>query len=574
MKYFLAIISICLSSTIKAQQAFQSLNTNWKFKASNTSQWYTAMVPGTIHTDLIQHKLIPNPFYRDNEKKVQWVSHTNWEYQTYFNVSTNNLKQKNIQIVFEGLDTYATVFLNGKKILTANNMFRIWRVAVKNLLQQKNNLLCIVFTNANKIADSLANQSILKYPCENNRNFIRKAQYHFGWDFAPNLTTCGIWRNVQLVFGNDNSTIQHNPPSWNVKLIQEKDSIGQSFYFTQNNRPIFIKGANWVPADVFLPRVSKIKYRNLLIAAKNAGINLLRVWGGGIYEDDYFYQLCDSLHIMVWQDFMFAGAMYPADEASLQNIQQEVIDNIKRLNHHPCIVLWCGNNEIDEAWNNWGWQKQFNLSNADSAILWKEYQKIFHQLLPTLVATYSNKPYIASTPLYGWGKQKSMTHGDSHYWGVWWGLEPIANYTQRIPRFMSEYGMQSFPNLSSILQFTIPADRDTNTAVMKIHQKHNTGFQNLATYIAQNNQHPNTFNQLIQATQTIQSKALQTAISAHFQAQPYCMGTILWQWNDCWPGITWSVIDYYGNKKLAYNTIKKLYKQKNTNVKILSKSFK
>jgi beta-mannosidase len=560
MKLQASILFLYISIlNVHAQISIQEISKNWQFRKVNATHWYPAAVPGTVHTDLLQNKLIPDPFYRNNETKLQWISSADWEYQTYFNVSKNILQNKTINLVFEGLDTYAEVFLNGNNILHANNMFRTWSIDVKDLIQNKHNHLYIKFISPDRVADSLANIATIKYPSENNRNFIRKAQYHFGWDFAPKLTTLGIWRNIKLEIGKNLITTKYIAASWNVELKQIPDSIGQSFYFTEKGKPIFIKGANWVPADVFLPRISKEKYRNLLVAAKQAGINMLRVWGGGIYEADSFYDLCDSLHMMVWQDFMFAGAMYPADKASLENIKQEAIDNIKRLNHHPCIVIWCGNNEIDEAWNNWGWQKKFNLSNQDTARLWKEYQQIFQELLPQLVQTYSGKPYIASTPLYGWGKSKSMTYGDSHYWGVWWGLEPIEKYKEKVPRFMSEYGMQSLPNLSSINQFSLPSDRDTSSLVMKLHQKHATGYQNLAAYLLQNNLHPATFNEYIEATQVLQTKALATAIIAHLSAQPYCMGSILWQWNDCWPGATWSVIDYYGNKKKAYYTIQKLF---------------
>ncbi|HEX8333523.1 MAG TPA: glycoside hydrolase family 2 protein, partial [Segetibacter sp.] len=321
------------------------------------------------------------------------------------------------------------------------------------------------------------------------------------------------------------------------------------------------KGANWVPADVFLPRITKAKYRQLLIAAKEANFNMLRVWGGGIYEDDYFYDLCDSLNIMVWQDFMFAGAMYPGDTAFIDNVKQEVIDNIRRLRHHKSIVLWCGNNEIDEAWHNWGWQKQFKLTSADSAKLWDDYKNLFHELLPALVKEFDGtRPYISSSPLHGWGRAKSMSEGDSHYWGVWWGLEPIEKYKEKVPRFMSEYGMQAMPDFKTIQQFSVPHDWDTSSAVMKVHQKHPTGYRTLATYLKQNNLQPKTFVDLISATQEVQSKAMETAISAHMNAVPRCMGTMFWQFNDCWPVTSWSVIDYYGRRKKAYYTVQKLYK--------------
>jgi len=565
---FLFCVSVLLCQLSFTQNISKQLKNDWQFKQVGKTQWYPATVPGTVHTDLLNNKLIPDPFYRNNENKLQWISQTDWVYKTVFNIDEATFRKQHIELVFEGLDTYADVYFNGKKILSADNMFRTWKLDVKPFIKQQGNQLYVVFKSANRIADSLVKTSPLIHPCENSRNYVRKAQYNFGWDFAPKLTTCGIWRKVTLeawdFFSNEEikgiiDTTIHAKPKNIIALVQQPDSIGQSFYFTIDGKPTFIKGANWVPADLFLPRVTKIKYRSLLLAAKEAGINMLRVWGGGIYEDDAFYDLCDSLNIMVWQDFMFAGAMYPSDASFMENIKQEAIDNIKRLSHHPCIAIWCGNNEVDEAWHNWAWQKQFHLSPTDSGRLWDGYKKLFHKLLPALVKQYSKQPYIATSPLNAWGRQESMTHGDSHYWGVWWGLEPITKYKEKIPRFMSEYGMQSLPNIESIQQFALPIDFDTASTVMKAHQKHPTGYKNLAIYLKQNNLIANNFQQYILATQTLQSMALETAINAHINAQPKCMGTMLWQFNDCWPGASWSIVDYYGRKKKAYFTVKKLY---------------
>lgn len=564
MKYKFVVyvlFAFAISQSSIAQTIKTKLNNNWQFAQKGTNKWYKANVPGTVHTDLLANKLIEDPFYRDNEIKLQWISATDWQYKTVFNVDDSFFQKEHVELVFEGLDTYASVFLNNQQILLANNMFRTWRVDVKKVLKKTNNQLLIVFRNADAVADSLAKVSDLIHPCENNRNYVRKAQYHFGWDFAPKLTTCGIWRNIQLEAYHQPKIEKEKLPNNHVKLVQENDSIGQSFYFTVNNKPTFIKGANWVSADVFLPRVTKEKYRKLLVAAKQANINMLRVWGGGVYEDDAFYDLCDSLGIMVWQDFMFAGAMYPASKNDIENIKAEVIDNIKRLQKHSCIVVWCGNNEIDEAWHNWGWQKQFHLSANDSAELWNEYKTIFHELLPQLVKEYdSTRQYITTSPQNGWGRKESLTNGDCHFWGVWWGLQPIETYQQKIPRFMSEYGMQSFPNFSSIQKFTASSDWDTSSVVMKLHQKHATGYENLKSYLHQNKLNPENFKALIQATQQIQSKALLIAINAHISHQPYCMGTMLWQLNDCYPGITWSLIDYYGERKKSYFVVKEAYR--------------
>ncbi|GBL35668.1 beta-mannosidase B [Filimonas sp.] len=557
MRLFLSLLLLVAGIPLLAQTTI--LHTNWQFRQVGSTIWHKAKIPGTVHTDLLSNSLIPDPFYRDNETKLQWIADEDWEYATRFDVKNNFKSFPKILLKFEGLDTYTDIFLNDSLILSTDNMFRTYTVDVKSFLKEKNNRLRIIFNSAKKITDSLAKHSDLERPCENNRHYARKAQYHFGWDWAPRYITCGIWRPVKLIYGEDEkpAKAQYAP----VKLVQDKDSIGQSFYFTVNGKPTFMKGANWIPADVFLPRITKQKYRQLLLAAKEAHFNMLRVWGGGIYEDDAFYDLCDSLGIYVWQDFMFAGAMYPADSHFVENIKQEVIDNILRLRKHNCIVLWCGNNEIDEAWHNWGWQKQFNLSPQDSTKLWSDYQKFFNELLPSLVKQYDpGRAYIASSPIHGWGRQQSMTHGDSHYWGMWWGMDPISVMTKKIPRFMSEYGMQAMPDISTIRQFTLPADLDTSSVVMKIHQKHPTGFKTLNNYLQMEKIPANSFTSFITATQELQSRALATTIKAQLHSQGRCMGSLLWQFNDCWPVCSWSIVDYYGRKKKAYETVKKLFR--------------
>ncbi|MCC7029952.1 MAG: hypothetical protein IT257_06570 [Chitinophagaceae bacterium] len=556
-RVFLFFILCSLFSQLSAK--YRYLHSNWQFKNTKDALWYPATVPGTIHTDLLANKQISDPFVSDHERTLQWIGLQDWEYRTKFDVADKPPPGTKVLLQFEGLDTYTTIYLNGKQLLQTDNMFRTYRQDVSHLLKTKNNVLQIVFHSAELKARNDSIQSGWIYPCENNRNFTRKAQYHFGWDWAPRFITCGIWRNVKLMINEKEET---NAPQYSpVQLIQEKDSIGQSFYFTVNGKPTFMKGANWIPADVFLPRIGKDKYRSLLIAAREAGMNMLRVWGGGIYEDDTFYELCDSLNIYVWQDFMFAGAMYPATEAFLDNITQEAIDNIKRLRKHKCIVLWCGNNEIDEAWHNWGWQKQFAISKKDSAQLWKEYIKIFHELLPSLVSQYdSGRAYIASSPLYGWGRQQSMTHGDSHFWGMWWGMQPIEVMSQKVPRFMSEYGMQAMPDLETVRQFATINELDTAATVIKAHQKHPTGFQTLQNYLQMEKISVTDFQSFISGTQELQRRAIETALKAQLNSNGRCMGSLLWQFNDCWPVCSWSVVDYYGRKKKGYTALQKAFK--------------
>lgn len=559
MRYFFLVMLMLTNLGVFAQNDM-TLNEGWMFREVNAGKWFKASVPGTIHTDLMRTQQIEDPFFRDRASQLLWISEKDWEYKKEFILSSNFNPNQKKYIVFDGLDTYADIYLNEQFLGRVNNMFRQWRFEAIGL-KPGNNQILIRFFSPLRIADSLAKQSDVKRPCENNRHYLRKAQYHFGWDWAPQLPTCGIWKKVYL---SSESTSKYEEAKYaDVKLIQSADSIGQSFYFTVNGQATFMKGANWVPADVFLPRITKNRYRQLLIAAKEAHFNMLRVWGGGIYEDEDFYTLCDSLGIYVWQDFMFAGAMYPGDPDFLQNVKEEAKQQILRLRKHPCIVLWCGNNEIDEAWHNWGWQKQFEISANDSIKLWKEYVTLFHEVLPELVRQYdSGRAYISTSPLYGWGREKSMTHGDSHYWGLWWGIKPIGIMREKVPRFMSEYGMQAMPNWKSIRKFSIPEDWDTASVIMKAHQKHPTGYKTLSAYIQQEKLKPNSFRAFADATQEIQHRAVKTAVEAQLQSNGRCMGSLLWQFNDCWPVCSWSVIDYYGEKKKAYFTLQALYQDR------------
>lgn len=551
---FNLIVGLILFTGFDGLSQTTYLRQDWMFRRIGSELWKEATVPGTIHTDLLKYSLIQEPFYGDNETKIQWVSKAEWEYKTFFQADLNKRAQ-GVYLRFHGLDTYADVLLNGICILHADNMFRTYDVEISSFMKYENEL-SIVFHSAELKADSIAKSYLpLIRPCENNRHYVRKAQYHFGWDWAPKMITSGIWRDVELIYGSLPQAATSQQSS--IQLIQQRDSIGQSFYFAENGKPIYMKGANWVPADVFLPRVQKTKYRNFLLAAKEANLNMLRVWGGGIYEDDAFYDLCDSLGIYVWQDFMFAGAMYPADSQFIENVRAEVKDNILRLRKHRCIVLWCGNNEIDEAWKNWGWQSQLKINEDDSIRLWNEYQRLFHQVIPDLVQELdSGRSYIPSSPLYGWGRKQSMTDGDSHYWGLWWGHYEIDSIRLKIPRFMSEFGMQAMPSMESILKFAAKSDLDTNSVVMKLHQKHPTGYSTLADYLRKEKISCPNFPAFVLGTQELQGRCVKEGYEAQMNSNGRCMGSLWWQFNDCWPVCSWSLIDYYGVKKKAYYALK------------------
>ncbi|HUR66715.1 MAG TPA: glycoside hydrolase family 2 protein [Chitinophagaceae bacterium] len=560
----LVLLFIFFTYQLSAQSISIPFNSSWEFRKTTDPKWYNAEVPGTVHTDLLTNKLIPDPFYRDNEKLVQWVEKEDWEYKTRFTPPPTIFSKKNIELVFDGLDTYAKIYLNGLQILEADNMFRQWRVDVRSLLKKDQNELRIVFSSAVKHDDSLGALNPLKLAGENNRMYSRKAQYQYGWDWGPRLVTCGIYKTIRWeAWDTRRTTGKKEDQRWDVQLVDKPDSIGRTFYFNVNGKPTFIKGANWIPCESFLPRARKLDlYRKLIKAAKEANINMLRVWGGGVYEDDMFYDLCDEYGIMVWQDFMFAGALYPGDEKFLENVEEEVRYQVKRLKHHPCIVIWCGNNEIEEAWNNWGWQSQFNYSASDSTKLWSDYKKIFHQLIPSVLKELDpGRPYWPSSPSLGWGREQAYKQGDVHYWGVWWGKEPVEKYNDKVGRFNSEYGMQAFPDMKTIRQFALLTEMDTASSSMRAHQKHPFGYPNIKMYIENRFRTPKNFEDLVYVSQLMQADAIKTAIEAHRRAMPFNMGTMFWQWNDCWPVVSWSAVDYYGRKKAMYYEVKRSFKE-------------
>jgi len=287
-------------------------------------------------------------------------------------------------------------------------------------------------------------------------------------------------------------------------------------------------------------------------------MNMLRVWGGGAYGDDYFYDLCDRYGILVWQDFMFACNFYPLDPAMAENIRAEARDNIIRLRHHASLALWCGNNEIDEAWHNWGYQKAYAWSAEDSAEIWHQYEVLFKELLPAQVACFNPETdYISTSPKFGWGRPQSMTHGDSHYWGVWWGNQPFSVYKEKTGRFMSEYGFQALPSMQTIRQFSGDAG-SLNDLRLKAHEKHPTGFETITTYMERWFDVLDNLDDFAYLSQIVQACGLSVALLEH-QRQPQCSGTLFWQFNDCWPAVSWSAIDYYGRPKALYEEARRLF---------------
>ncbi|MCK5146900.1 glycoside hydrolase family 2 protein [bacterium] len=339
----------------------------------------------------------------------------------------------------------------------------------------------------------------------------------------------------------------------NVEIVQTVDSTGSSFEFQLNGRPVFMKGANYIPQDNFLPRVSADQYHQLISSARAANMNMLRVWGGGVYESDLFYDLCDEQGLLIWQDFMFACTMYPGDDAFISNVEHEAIDNIKRLRHHPCVALWCGNNEVDEAFHNWGWQNSLKWSKKHIAEVWSAYDTLFHSVLPGAVEDlHPGAFYWPSSPKIGWGHTQAFLEGDAHYWGVWWGRMPFEMYDDKVGRFMTEYGFQGMPSIQTILAFATSEEQKLGSPVMRAHQKHPFGDENISEYMARDFRVPAKFEDYVYVSQCLQAYGMGRALEAHRRNKPYCMGTLYWQLNDCWPVTSWSSLDYYGRWKALH----------------------
>ena len=575
IRLFSLLILICISFNSRAQNSIINLNQNWTFKSLTENRLLPATVPGSVHSDLYKNKIIPNPYFGTNEKKLNWIDTTDWMYQCYFDFKPSLTARKNIEINFDGLDTYADVYLNDSLILKANNMFRQWIVNIKSIIKPGQNKLQICFHAAKRITDSIAQSQLPLIRPDNSRVYARKAQFQFGWDWGPTFIGAGVYKNIWIDAYNGLSTVEklqrerdqlNQARIKDIKLIQEPDSFGTSFYFQKNDLPIYINGANWIPAEnIFLSQLKREDYRNMLKNAKDANMNMLRVWGGGIYESDDFYELCDSMGIYIWQDFMFAGGMYPGDQHFIQNVKEEVKQQIKRLRHHPCIVLWCGNNEIDEAWKNWGWQSQYNLHGQDSIKIWKEYQTLFRDSLAAWVNEFDGtRPYISTSPKNGWGHKESFTEGDSHYWGLWWGLEDWEVFKTKTGRFVSEYGMQSMPDYHSVLSYTDSSNRYLYSDQINAHQKAGEGFKKLNHYLTRYFIDSATLSKIslkdyCYITQCMQAFILKNVIITHMSHFWKNMGTLLWQLNDCWPVTSWSIIDYKGVKKAAWYAVKKAY---------------
>ncbi|MES2037388.1 MAG: glycoside hydrolase family 2 protein [Pseudomonadota bacterium] len=670
---------LMLAPAVAASTRVQDLSGTWSFRLfpddsaaaqhANATQWHAAQVPGHVHTDLLAHQLITDPYVGDAEAGLQWIGNATWEYKLEFDLDEKTLKSKHQDLVFEGLDTFADIYLNGKKIAATDNAFRRWVLPAKTLLKKcQNELKIILHSPIQRLLPQVQAMPIKltgNYPSPfgdeprdaMTGNFARKPGYHYGWDWGPRYVTTGIWRTVKIVSYDDlllqdfhiqqdrlnaqSAELQakfdvqadkdgqidlelrvsdpdgrqimsrslhaavkkghnqlslplqlDNPRRWyphgmgeqalysfnasfkkgkqliaevkkrtglrQVELRRDKDQWGQSFGFVINGVPVFAKGANLIPFDMFPNRVKPEQMRAILQSARDANMNMLRLWGGGYYESDAFYDMADELGLMLWQDYMFGGGVVPAyDKKFRENVIAEARDQLLRLRSHPSIVLWCGNNEEETAWKDWGIGKKLAEENPIFAEhVWTGYVTLFGKDLREQVALYgAGVPYWSSSPSNDLAdKANDSNNGDKHYWDVWAGSQAVESYLSETPRFMSEFGLQAWPVQSTVDAFAPRSEQKIDGPLIRAHQKFlaGEGNQRLLLYIRANYHEPKTFADFIYLSQLMQAEGIEMASLHHRSSMPRTMGSLYWQLNDVWPGASWSSVDYFGHWKALH----------------------
>ncbi|MEG3122723.1 beta-mannosidase [Sphingomonas sp. GB1N7] len=677
MRYLALMLALLPASAWAAPRDAVPLTSGWTMRIDPADQaaakahpkaarWLRATVPGSAQTDLIAAKIIPDPHVGLNEAQVQWVGLTDWQYRTTLRATPELLARGHVDLVFDGLDTFAEVRLNGAKLLAADNAHRRWRVPVKALLKPGANDLLVTFRSPIRTLQPMVLKTANPLPGEYDSMFgdepagkqtspyIRKPKYQYGWDWGPRIVTQGIWRAARIEAWDDARieamrvvqegltraealltaeldvvagaerpvTIQvavtapdgaitratrtvtvaagashvavpvaiADPKLWfpagygaqplytvtasiagsdtatrrtglrTVELRRDKDAQGRGMAFVVNGIPIFAKGANLIPFDMVPARVPVSQIRTVLAGARDANMNMIRVWGGGYYLDDAFYDLADEMGLMVWQDFMFGGAVTPPDREFRESVRIEAEEQVDRLQAHPSIVIWAGNNEVLSGWDRWSDRVAFKkaVGADEQERVGVGMAVLFGQVLRDAAERRDpDAVYWPGSPSSNYeGRPDTDSDGDRHYWDVWGGKKPVEAYLDSCPRFMSEYGLQAMPDLRTIATFAQPSDLSPTSPVMKAHQKFMKGEGNdrLLFYIRQNYREPRDFAEFVYLSQVMQAEGIALAALHHRACRPVTMGSLYWQLNDVWPGASWSSIDYYGRwKALNFN---------------------
>ncbi len=612
------------------------IHNNWHFRYTGCAEVMPCTVPGCNFLDLMANGKIPEPFVALNEKEVEWVGETDFEYFCSFNVSQEELSHERIYLHAMMLDTVCDVFINEIKVGEGKNCHIAYDFEVKEVLKPGENSLRIKFKSPLNYVRELYSRS--KTPPnlngENGIVRIRKPQCHFGWDWGPVLPVSGITKNIGLEFYSfaklDNLKIEQThinsrvdltvnaeierfnddaieceitvfspnnvlikkqvgesahftiekPELWwtndisgkkeqplytvkavlkkngeeidtltkkiglrTIRLNRENDKQGSNFQFILNGVPLFIKGANYIPADSFITRFDDEKRQKMIDAVLFSNMNLLRIWGGGYYADDELFELCDKNGILIWQDFMFACQVYPFFEKDfLENVLEEVASNVNRIRHHASLALYCGNNEIEQM------SKLFFKYKNYIA----EIERFFYELLPSKISEYDSiTAYIPGSPC-GSGRDKNIgsdNHGDTHIWAVWHGMQNMSYFKKRLTRFCSEFGFESLPDMKTIEYFAGKEEKNLKSSVFSAHQKCPKGNETMLYYILDRFRKPKNFKDFIYYSQIVQMQSISNATEFWRQNRGTCNGAVYWQLNDCWPVCSWSGMDYFGNYK-------------------------
>ncbi|KAL0969506.1 hypothetical protein UPYG_G00228170 [Umbra pygmaea] len=657
-----------------------SLNGKWTLQNTNKSVLLPAEVPGCVHSALLKQGLIQDFYFRFNDVAYRWISLDNWTYTTSFCPSDELRRKQRVKLVFVGVDTVASVSLNGVVMGKTDNMFRRYEFSIgKWLIEGENklevNLLSpVVYTSQRSHAHSYrvppeCPPAVQKGEC--HVNFIRKAQSSFSWDWGPSFPTMGLWKDVRLeafdvlqlthlstvpVYDSSlsqwgvqvevyldavkqtavrvrlllaelsteesfnmlvdpgkhkktlslhvNVSSQVNlwwpsghgdQPSYRLmvtgvmleeevilsretqvyfrtlELVQEPitGSPGLSFYFRVNKKPIFLKGSNWIPAHALQDMIHPADVRNLLQSAVDANMNTLRVWGGGVYEQDLFYSLCDEMGVMIWQDFMFACALYPTDPDFIETVREEVTQQVRRLKSHPSIIVWSGNNENEAALaTDW-----FGIPVAQRPQYYKDYVSLYVDNIRAIVQQEDgSRPVLVSSPTNGaeteqegWVAQNpyDVHYGDTHYYSYFqdcWDWTALPR-----TRFASEYGFQSWPSFSTLQKVSIPEDWSYSSNFSSHRQHHLGGNQQMLQQAALHYHLPESsdllqrYKHTLYITQVMQAQCVKTQTEFYRRSQSeildgkgHTMGALYWQLNDIWQGPSWSSIEFGGKWKMLH----------------------
>ncbi|GGY99858.1 glycoside hydrolase family 2 protein [Streptomyces nitrosporeus] len=593
-----------------------------------------AAVPGTVHTDLLAAGLIDDPYLDDNETRLGWIGRTDWTYRTTFEWAAD--AHEFTDLCFDGLDTVATVLLNGTELGSTANQHRSYRFPVRPLLREGENTLAVRFTAPYTYAEALR-EKLGDRPGAYTEPyaFIRKMACNFGWDWGPTLVTSGIWRPVALESwsgpriagakvladldddgvprltltldadragggelaasvsvvgagasaafllpaGEDRATVTLSVPGaevwwphshgaqplYDVVVRLGEDEVRtfrtgfrgvalerEAFRISVNGEPVFVRGMNWIPDDCFPSRLTRQRVSERLDQALAANVNLIRVWGGGLYESDDFYELCDEKGLLVWQDFPFACAAYPEEQPLYDEVAAEARENLVRLAPHPSLVLWCGNNENLEGHADWGWQEKLEGRTWGYGY--------YHGLLPAICAeTDPTRPYWPGSPYSGSPDlpPQDPASGTVHLWEVWNRVD-YRHYADTAHRFVAEFGFQGPPAYAT-LRRAVSGPLGLGAPLIAHHQKAEDGDAKLLRGLGDHLPQPAGFDDWHWLTQLNQARAVAFGIR-HFRSHtPYCMGAIVWQLNDCWPVVSWSAVDGDGRRKPLWYALRQVY---------------